>query len=320
MMQRAGTILASGQRNAVLYTYQVFGLTLTSDIELPELSTFDTEDASLDVTIERGELPWRSGQGVKGDEFFSVQDGSVEVYIASVGIFKIQEGRKITYSPRNNAPDNVIRLYLLGTCIGVLLMQRGIIPLHGSAVVVNGKAYAFVGESGAGKSTLAATLRLAGYPLISDDIIAVDWTEGSQQPIVLPSYPHQKLWDMSLEGLGLDSAKYQRLIQEHTKYAVPVKEQFAAEPVPLAGIFELAASEQDILSIVPLKGIECLPLLFQHTYRNFFIPRLKLMQLHMDCCSKIAGICSMYQLRRPYSYFSAKTVAEEVLRVIEKGV
>ena len=38
--------------------------------------------------------------------------------------------------------------------MGALLMQRKILPLHGSAIAIDGKAYAFVGDSGAGKSTL----------------------------------------------------------------------------------------------------------------------------------------------------------------------
>ena len=69
--------------------------------------------------------------------------------------------------------ENEIRLYILGLVWGLLLMQRKIFPLHGSAIAINGKAYAFIGDSGAGKSTLASAFLSKGYQLLSDDVIAV---------------------------------------------------------------------------------------------------------------------------------------------------
>ena len=52
-------------------------------------------------------------------------------------------------------------------------MQRKVLPLHGSAIAINGKAYAIIGDSGAGKSTLALAFLNRGYRLLTDDVIAV---------------------------------------------------------------------------------------------------------------------------------------------------
>ena len=38
--------------------------------------------------------------------------------------------------------EDKIRLLFLGTCMGALLIQRKILPLHGSAIEIDGKAYA----------------------------------------------------------------------------------------------------------------------------------------------------------------------------------
>ena len=57
--------------------------------------------------------------------------------------------------------------------MGAILMQRKILPLHGSAIAIDGKAYAIVGDSGAGKSTLASAFLKRGYQLLSDDVITV---------------------------------------------------------------------------------------------------------------------------------------------------
>ena len=79
----------------------------------------------------------------------------------------------------DNVPDANIRLYLLGSAMGVLLHQRGLLPLHANAVEIDGKAFAFMGASGSGKSTLAAWFHDHGYRIIADDVCAVRFeTEG----------------------------------------------------------------------------------------------------------------------------------------------
>ena len=50
---------------------------------------------------------------------------------------------------------------------------RGNTVLHASAVAIDGKALAFVGQSGRGKSTLAALMCLDGAQLVTDDVLTV---------------------------------------------------------------------------------------------------------------------------------------------------
>jgi len=60
---------------------------------------------------------------------------------------------------------NTMTLFLLG--------HAGRVPLHASAVMLDGTAIIFAGGSGAGKSTLALAASRAGLPLLSDDTIHV---------------------------------------------------------------------------------------------------------------------------------------------------
>ena len=83
--------------------------------------------------------------------------------VPDTAIFCIKDGNKIIVSPIKGSEEDKIRLYILGTCMGVLLMQRKVLTLHGSAIAIDGKAYAFIGESGAGKSTLASAFIREGY-------------------------------------------------------------------------------------------------------------------------------------------------------------
>ena len=68
-------------------------------------------------------------------------------HIPETAIFLIQNGNKIVVSPLMGPIEDEIRLYILGTCMGAILLQRKILPLHGSAIAIDGKAYAIVGDS-----------------------------------------------------------------------------------------------------------------------------------------------------------------------------
>lgn len=75
--------------------------------------------------------------------------------------------------------------YLTGPVLGTLLRLRGLLPLHGSAVVGMRGAVAFLGASGAGKSTLAAAFVSRGHAALADDVVAFRY-EGRW--LVLPSH------------------------------------------------------------------------------------------------------------------------------------
>ena len=62
---------------------------------------------------------------------------------------------------------------LINTVVLFLVGHAGRVPLHASAVMVNGTALVFAGASGAGKSTLALAASRAGLPLLSDDTVFV---------------------------------------------------------------------------------------------------------------------------------------------------
>ncbi len=160
------------------------------------------------------------------NHYFVIKENDCLFKIPHTGLFLIKDGKEIFFTPLKGASDDHIRLYLLGTCMGAILLQRKILPLHGSAVVIDGKAYAIVGDSGAGKSTLASAFLKRGYSLLSDDVIPVSMSE-ENGPMVTPAYPQQKLWLESLNQFGMESSDYRPLFERETKFAIPVQSQFA---------------------------------------------------------------------------------------------
>jgi hypothetical protein len=302
--------------------YKAFGMRLSSAIPLPELSVSvnSEENESADVVIETAASNrlWEELEQC-GDNFV-FKDNRFLFLIPETAVFCIEgDGNKITVAPLPGADLEKVRVYLLGTCFGSLLMIRKLLPLHGSAVEIGGKAYAFLGDSGAGKSTLAAAFVGMGHRLVSDDVIAVTLAGGDGSPVVMPSYPQQKLWQESIDRLGMESGNYRTIYRETTKFAVPVSSSFCSGPVPLAGVFELVKSEGNAVSICSLPNLERLRIMLLHTYRNMLIRRLGLEQWHFSISTAIANEIPVYQLRRPAEGFTAHRLAEEIIRTIEKG-
>ena len=120
--------------------------------------------------------------------------------------------------------------------MGALLIQRKIVPLHGSAIEIDGKAYAVIGESGAGKSTLASAFLSQGYKLLSDDVIAVTFSQ-NQTPFVIPAYPQQKLWQTSLDQFEMEASNFRPIIEREAKYAIPVSTKFSSEVIAIGRSF-----------------------------------------------------------------------------------
>ncbi|MEH7416932.1 aldolase [Neobacillus drentensis] len=296
--------------------YKAFGYKIVSDISFPELPVVGESTEKQDIQIEFGDFTKHKKELENNPYFHAVLDNQVLFYVPDVAFFSIQEGSKILFSPKHNVEEDLLRLYLLGTCMGVILMQRNILPLHGSAIEIDGKAYAFIGESGAGKSTLASAFMKRGFSLVSDDIIPVSFENSI--PFVIPSYPQQKLWQESLDHLGMDSTKLKPIYERETKFNVPVQTKFTGRPLQLAGIFELSKQNLGEVNLLKIGKLQSLKTLFAHTYRNFLIPRLGILDWHFIISTRIINDLNIFRLQRPMNGYTANDLVSLVLGTINK--
>ncbi|WP_164667426.1 HPr kinase/phosphorylase [Virgibacillus doumboii] len=299
-------------------SYAAFGLNILSEYFLPELKRNSNEDCDSDLIIKKEDLSIFWLENAQTDSYYYIKENLCMVRVPDVAIYKIEDGRGISVSPFEGSNDDQIRLYILGTCLGVALMQRKILPIHGSCIAIDGKAYAIVGDSGAGKSTLASAFVNRGFQLLTDDVIAVTLSE-ENVPIVIPSYPQQKLWQESLDQFGLKSNQFKPIYDRETKFAIPVTDHFLDKPMPLAGIFELNKTDQHEIEILPVQQLERFPILYYNTYRNFMINRSGLMEWHFEFSANMVNRIDFYQIMRPSSRFTAHELVDNILNLINKG-
>jgi hypothetical protein len=299
--------------------YKAFGLKIKSMIPLPELTCLYEPKETSEVLIEVADFDdyWEEKGALQGKMI--VENHKVMFRIPETATFLIKDGQRIIVSPMQNSDENKIRLYILGTCMGVLLMQRKVLALHGSAIAVNGKAYAFVGDSGAGKSTLASAFMKNGYQLLSDDVIPLNINENGI-PYVIPSYPQQKLWEESLQNFGMDTANYKPLFDRENKFAIPVHSNYCDHPLPLAGVFEITKTEEVNANVIPILNLERFSTLFSQTFRHTLIPTLGLTEWHFKESASIINNIKMYQIQRPKVGFTAPALVEQILKKIEEEI
>ncbi|CAM3645596.1 aldolase [Cohnella lubricantis] len=291
--------------------YIAFGLAIASDIPLPELLPY-TGGGDPDLTIELADV-----QGEIREGKYEAERDRVRFRVPNAAAFCVERGTRILVAPDAGADRGEIRQYLLGTCMGAALLQRNILPLHGSAIVIGGKAYAFVGDSGAGKSTLASIFVSRGCSLLSDDVIAVTLDPREGLPYVVPSYPQQKLWQESLDHLGMDAERYRPLIGRETKFAIPVS-GYCSEPLPLAGLYELRKEERGDVRLERIPRLEKLATAFLHTFRRNLLYRSGLLEWHFSTTAAIVSCMDMHRIVRPLSGFTGNDLASLVLSTIQE--
>ena len=235
-----------------MYHYRAFGLNIASDIFIREF----LKECSIqsDVLIRQGE------------------DSTAEFIlpVESIGTFYISNGDTILYQPQKGVHPDAFRLFLLGSAMGALLQQRGLIVLHGNAISFDNKTCSiFVGHSGAGKSTMAAYAWQQGAQILADDVCAIFFDEAGK-PCVYPSYPQLKLWQNTANLLKIDTSTLPRIRPQDEKYALKIEGQFCSMPLPLKAVFEI---DPDPALIEPkeIKGVAKMKVLFEHTYRAHFL-------------------------------------------------
>src|SRR5690625_3370209 len=295
--------------------YKAFGFTISSDYDFPELPLVTNWNSPTDIVIMKVDLSQLWAEESNPNDYFVMKEDFVLFHVPDVAIYLIRKGKEIFVSPITGSAEDQVRIFILGTCMGVILMQRNILPLHGSAIVIDEKAYAIVGDSGAGKSTLASAFLKRGYQLLSDDVIPITLTE-DDIPIVTPAYPQQKLWLESLNEFGIESKSLRPLIDRETKFAVPVLDQFFAKPAVLAGIFELTRIDDDDIIVSQIQSLEGLSTLFYHTYRNFLVERMDMMEWHFNITAKMMDHLNIYQISRPKTRFTANELVDLILSKI----
>lgn len=291
------------------YYYKVYGLNIESEILVPELMVLDNKiDKNIDVKIYYKTMPDDIKQNVNEGKKAFYNGQYVWFHIDNVCTYLIQNGDTVTIDLCENPDLNILKVYILGSVLGIILLQRNAVAIHGGSIVINNKGCIFTGDKGAGKSTLTTALRQRGYDFVSDDVGAI---ELSDIPMINPGFGYQKLCEDAMTKLGYDSSEYTPFRSDmNIKYIVPALDNFIKEKVPFEVLFEIEQGDTQKVEVVEVTGNEKL----QKIIKNVF--RIEVLMYsggvpadYFKKCLEIAKHIKFYKITRPKNQF---TVNEQI--------
>lgn len=318
--ERRGNVPPSNER----YYYRTYGLTIASQLELPELPQAEATSQPDVVVLTPGVADKLEGATFR-QGWLEMGDDRCQITIEGIARYRVEQGQRILLDrrvPRDVSPvadPGDIRLFLLGSALGALLHQRHWLPLHVSALKTPGGVWAFTGHSGAGKSTIGAWLHYTqNWPLVTDDVAVIKPHE--ETPYLHPGPPRVKLWKDALAALGIKTEGLVRDLTREDKYHLMLNKGFQDHPAPLKALVMLERAEEgEAASLERIQGVEAFKSVMATLYRPEMGTEFNTPEQLMRECIKLAGKIKVYRFRRPWSLAEMNTSIEPLLSEIMKG-
>src|SRR5215203_2307144 len=241
------------------YRCSIYGLGVVANREIPGVPA--SPIATDDLRISFGSLPaWLESVSVTQIETSYVADYKDELGRPALRVFRVLDGKYYRFSYADQTEFLVDRsgseiwaawphsltledtaTYLLGPVMGFVLLLRGLVCLHASAIVIENEAIAFLGPAGSGKSTTAAAFSDRGYSILAEDVVTLD--DRVDHFLVQPAYPCIRLWPASVKALYGTETHLPKLTPNWDKRYLDLTqrpEQFQQKSLPLAAIYQLS--------------------------------------------------------------------------------
>ncbi|MCK9626982.1 MAG: hypothetical protein M0R37_00150 [Bacteroidales bacterium] len=221
---------------------------------------------SLDIVLDE-ELQF-SSEPLYATPRLKINETDFEITIEGVAKFGVKNGRTVSVLPHQDADEASVQLFLNGSVLGALLHQRGVLPLHGSSFVLNGKGIIICGCSGVGKSSVTAAFCKRGASFINDDITPVVAEESGITKII-PIKTQIKLWNDTLKAFGIEEDGLSRIRPSLKKYYLPWEKYNGFQR--LNKIIILRTYEKRHYEAEELKGMAKYNALRRNIYRKLYL-------------------------------------------------
>lgn len=308
--------LKEAKKNAP-YFYQIYGLTVASEIEMSELISGESsgiakEDADVYVHYceEQGMLQNPQLQMIQSNRVW---------FESTHARFLVQNGNEIVADKKEDKiPDEKIKPYIISHGLAFILYMKNIVTLHGSTVGNEAGAITIIGNSGAGKSTISTGLRKQGYKLIADDVSAIKLEHGV--PYVQIAVPQQKFCrDTALkEGYKLEEIECINEIRD--KYRVKLTDdEMCSAPVKLKGIFEIILDTKDnSFRVEKVEGLDLLKLMSANMFSQYLFSNSSGLSADMfQTTLQIAKQIPVYRIYRPTDQDTVEQILNEISTLLK---
>lgn len=243
------------------YRCSIYGLGIVTNRIIPGVPA--STIASEDLRISFGSLPaWHHELKAAQAEACYVADYKSECGEPALRVFRLLDGEYFRFDYADDTQFVIDRsgtevwaewsapltledtaTYLLGPVLGFIMLLRGIVCLHASAIAIGNESIALLGPAGAGKSTTAAAFAERGYSVLAEDVVTLD--DRGNQFLVRPGYPCIRLWPPAVRALYGSETQLPKLTPNWDKCYLDLRERFQEGPLPLAAIYHLGERHHD---------------------------------------------------------------------------
>ena len=280
--------------------YRAYGLTIRSELPLPELRAADAARDSVDVVVRTGDV----------GSCLDAVDDAADIHTLefdAMGTFAVVDGREVVcdlVGPELR-DHRYVRRIIYTKALPVVVLQRGAVVMHASAVVVDGRAAVFLGSRNTGKSTTAAAFHAAGYPVLADDIVGLRLDD--EGPSVLPGVPQLRLDAAAVAALDVDEARISNRSGSENRYLnlTPV-----ANAVPVGAVYVLVEGEP--VAVDPVAGSEQFFQVVGRTFHDGFLADVDVTPTGFGQVGAVIDAAPVRTLRRPTRYDALPGVVEAV--------
>ncbi|MGU8799366.1 hypothetical protein ACV3X1_13235 [Clostridium perfringens] len=292
--------------------YKVYGLIVESDIEIPELLSIDKNENKVDIKIKKDIIPKDVIEKIPSYSWFKYDVDSMVFTVKNIGSFYIYDGKNIVVQPSENADNQGIKTFILGTSFGMILLQRNKVAIHGGAILIGENAIILTGQSGAGKSTLTNAFRQYKYPFMADDVSST--IELQDEIFIEPAYPQQKICRDAMEKMGYRIDDFKLIDEDREKYVIPTHESFVKEKRKLKAIFEIEPYDGEEVKIEEVSGGEKMKIILRNIYRIEIIVPHGIPPTYFKKVINIAKNTLVFRIKRPRDQFSVDRQIELIER------
>ena len=313
-----------------LVDYVAYGLRVRSPVPLP-FAALRQRAPAPDVTVRVGAVPEtlhapvRSSRRVNGWPEWEAAPRTFLIRMQGVARCLVTEGRDVLVEP-HGGDDREIGESLAKTAWTALLLQRGIVPFHASAVAFETGAVLFLGRSGTGKSSLLGALLKRGYAMLADDVVGIAPDSSSaaasrgkrrapsacSQLLALPAYPRLRLCADVLDALAWRCQAIEEG-KRSGKALAPVP-RFHASPLPIRSVCLLDSHSCSGIEIETVRGVSAVEALRQQVLLKHLVNGLG-QQRSAGLFHTVAAMvrqAPVAQVKRPASPLRLDALADRV--------
>lgn len=317
-----------------MYQYKIYGVNVEADIEMPSALETVSESApqikinKADLNIEYQEaILYRKKQeqcGLDDEGPWMTQKLSKSVsvmWIYSIGIFRITDGRLIEYDKLVVSDLYQIEQWILNCVFTIAMMQREQFIFHGSGLLYQNRMILISGGSGSGKSTLTdALLQDEMFHFMADDSVCFE----KHGDIVtgIGAYPLRRLCeDVSEDALG----KYPKesIVKvadgDKEKYCISMKDAYLDIPqqVQAVVILEKAAIKEPEMKCIT--GAQKLPALIECIYKKNSYKTIGFSDEMLKKCLFFCEKVDIFVIRRPAEGMTVAQLKKMVYSIVSES-